>query len=264
MDQNLKFVVTLNDGLQVESVWYPGETLCLSSQAGCAIGCPFCASGQLGLRRNLTPEELEIQLQTCYRQGIVPQRLTISGIGEPLHNLDNLSRFIHNCRDRNLPVSITTTGSPLQRLTELIRLPHNGIMFSLHSAVDSTYAQLIPNGPGTTALRTELEDIWPQLSRRLKRRIGFNYLVLSEINDSDQDIQQLIEWITPFYDATLHLLYCNPVKGSAYRSPATVRIDEIHKQLCNNGINVRRANRWRQQSQGGCGTLVLSQEALTT
>ena len=260
MDQNQKFVVTLDDGLQVETVWYPGETLCLSSQAGCAIGCPFCASGQLGLRRNLTPDELEKQLQACYKQGIEPKRLTISGIGEPLHNLANLSCFIQKCRERDLPVSITTTGSPLKRVADLIRLPHNGIMFSLHSAVESTHTELIPNGPGTTALRAEIERIWPQLSRRQRRRIGFNYLLLSGINDNQEQLQKLAEWLAPFSDATLHLLSCNPVEGSTFSSPDNARIDEIHEFFRRSTINVRRANRWRRQAQGGCGTLVLGQE----
>ncbi len=257
MESNRKFLISLRDGLQVEAVWYGSGTLCLSSQAGCAMGCPFCASGRHGLRRNLTCEELFLQLDTCRRAGIEPRRLTLSGIGEPLQNLANVSRFITACRGQRLPVSLTTTGMPLTGIAELLSLPHNGVMFSLHAGRAATYQGLLPKGPGLAPLRECLVQCWPHLSGRQRRRLGVNYLLLAGVNDQSAELEALCGWLQPFPELTLHLLFCNPVPGSSFYSPAPDQADHIHTQLRQRGINVRRANRWRQQLEGGCGTLLL-------
>ena len=257
MQNNRKFLISLQDNLQVEAVWYGSGTLCLSSQAGCAMGCPFCASGRHGLRRNLTCEELFLQLDTCRRAGIEPRRLTISGIGEPLQNLVNISLFITASRRQRLPVSLTTTGTPLTGIAELLSLPHNGVMFSLHAGRAATYQELLPKGPGLAPLRERLQQCWPQLSGRQRRRLGVNYLLLAGINDQQAELEALCGWLQPFPEMTLHLLSCNPVPGSSFHSPAPDQADQVYTHLRQRGINVRRANRWRQQLDGGCGTLLL-------
>ena len=261
MQPNRKFLITLEGDLSVEAVWYASGTLCLSSQAGCALACPFCASGTLGLRRNLTAAELQQQLDTCRKAGIEPERLTLSGIGEPLQNLANVRDFIADCSRRKLPVSLTTTGAPLTLLTELLELPHNGLMFSLHAATEATYRRLIPKGPGAGLLQEKLLEAWPHLSGRKRRKLGVNCLLLEGVNDGPEEMAALGNWLRPFPEMTLHLLYCNPVAGSPYRSPATATVDRIQDELRRWGINVRRANRWRRQEEGGCGTLVLGGSA---
>jgi len=257
MSKNRKFLIPLDDGLQVEAVWYGSGTLCLSSQAGCGMGCPFCASGQKGLQRNLSLDELHLQLDTCRRAGILPRRLTLSGIGEPLQNLVTVSSFVADCQRQKLPVSVTTTGAPLASLEDIIGLPHNGVMLSLHAGTEAVYRRLVPAGPGLAALGMRLADIWPKLSRRQRRRLGVNYLLLEDVNDHPAELSALVDWLRPFPEMTLHLLFCNPVPGSGYRSPARDVSDRAHLWLRQSGLNVRRANRWRQQLAGGCGTLVL-------
>jgi len=257
IEENRKFLVPLVDGLRIEAVWYGSGTLCLSTQAGCALACPFCASGRHGLKRNLTLEELERQVRFCREQGIEPQRLTLSGVGEPLQNLDNVALFMQRCRERRLPISLTTTGTPLERLPQLLEQPHNGLMLSLHAAMETGYRRLIPNGPGPAALRELLISIWPQLSSRRRRKLGVNYLLLADENDQSAELEALVTWLRPFPELTLHLLSCNPVPDSPFRSPAESEIDRIFQQLRGQGIHVRRANRWRRQEAGGCGTLLL-------
>ncbi len=261
MTENRKFLVTLDDGLQVEAVWYGSGTLCLSSQAGCGMGCPFCASGRNGLQRNLRLEELHLQLDRCRQAGVEPRRLTLSGIGEPLQNLAAVSSFVADCRRRKLPVSVTTTGAPLASLKDLLKLPHNGLMLSLHAGTDRVYRRLVPSGPGLALLHRQLEEVWPELSRRQRRRLGANYLLLEGVNDHYEELSALVAWLRPFPEMTLHLLFCNPVAGSAYRSPERSEGDRVYRFLCQSGLHVRRANRWRQQLEGGCGTLVLGQAA---
>jgi 23S rRNA (adenine2503-C2)-methyltransferase len=254
--KNKKILVPLDDGLAVETVWYGSGTLCISSQAGCALGCPFCASGFGGLQRSLSVEELLWQLETARRQGAAPQRVTVSGIGEPLHNPQALTAFIDHCRRQGLPVSLTTTGSPLGVLREFLPLPHNGLMLSLHAGTAATHRRLIPRGPDLDVLWALLEEVLPALSRRRRRKIGINYLLLAGHNDSAAELSALAERLRRWPDLTLHLLTCNPVAGSTFVSPPAAAVAAAHGFLAAQGLNVRRPNRWRTAEEGGCGTLL--------
>lgn len=251
--------VPLKDGYSVEAVYYGSGTLCLSTQVGCAMGCPFCASGSKGLFRNLTSEELHLQVEHAGRQGFLPKRLTLSGIGEPLHNPEAVKRFIVGNGEKGLPVSFTTTGKPLHRLGEFMSLPHNGLMISLHAGTAATHKRLIPQGPDFQKLWQALHEIWPQLSRNQRRRIGINYLLLRGKNDTETELSALSDLLCSFPEITLHLLTLNKVDGSNFTSPAKEEIDRTYLILKKQGINVRRANRWRRQREGGCGTLAVKQ-----
>lgn len=255
MQDNVKFAVPLSDGLNVEAVFYGSGTLCVSSQAGCALGCPFCASGSRGLVRNLTLEEMHLQLDLAATRQFTPRRVTISGIGEPLQNPDVVRAFMEACSAKNLPVSLTTTGQPLAQLEAFVAAPHNGLMLSLHGASSAVHRRLVPGGPDFERLWTVFAGGVAKLSRRRRRRIGINYLLLAGINDSDQEIDRLSALVGPLPELTVHLLSCNPVADSPFASPPPERIDEIHHSLCAAGIHARRPNRWRTLPQGGCGTL---------
>lgn len=255
---NRRFAVELADGLRIEAVWYPSGTLCLSTQAGCALGCPFCASGRKGLRRNLHPEELWQQIEQVRQAGCAIERLTLSGIGEPLHNFETVARFIHGS---TYPVSLTTTGQPLNKLREVLRWPHNGLMLSLHAGCSATHRRLVPKGPDFRDLWALLDAELPRLSRRARRRIGINYLLLAGENDSESELDRLAARLELHPDLTLHLLVCNPVPGSPCQSPPQAAIDRIHERLRARGLSVRRANRWRRRLDGGCGTLVLGEKS---
>jgi len=254
-DHNLKFIVPLTDGLAVEAVYYGSGTLCVSSQAGCALGCPFCASGSRGLLRNLSPGEMVLQLTAAVHRGFVPKRVTVSGIGEPLHNAAAVLAFMDLCRGKALPVSLTTTGSPLRTLREFLPLPHNGLMLSLHAGSAATHRHLIPKGPDYEQLWTLLGQVLPSCSRRRRRKIGINYLLLDGITDTDRELSLLMQRLGPFPELSLHLLTCNPVSGSPFRSPPLEKIAAVGDLLSGHGFNVRMPNRWRSRAEGGCGTL---------
>lgn len=253
---NFKYPVVLNDGHIVEAVYYGSGTLCISSQAGCALSCPFCASGRQGLKRQLATDELKIQLEKLLQSGQFPRRLTISGIGEPLHNWENVRNFILDCQQQGLKVSVTTTGAALCHLEELCNVSANGVMVSLHAARPEIHEKLIPNGPKFADLCREIERIYPLLSRRKRRKIGINYLLLSGINDSDADLLALQGLMECWQDFTLHLLSYNPVDGADFRS-CPQKMDLWHDSLQKNNISVRRPNPWRNNSDGGCGTLFI-------
>lgn len=257
---NFKFPITLRDGLVVEAVYYGSGTLCISSQAGCALACPVCASGSQGLKRQLSVSELELQLEQFRQTGCEPQRLTISGIGEPLQNWENVRNFMISCQKQGHGISVTTTGVAMQHLEELITLASNGVMLSLHAATADMHRQLIPKGPDFLQLCNEINRIYPLIARRKRRKLGINYLLLSGINDRPSDLHALLMMMQRWPDFTLHLLRYNPVAGMNFHSdPKT--IDHWHDYLQENGISVRRPNRWRNSANGGCGTLYLQRNS---
>lgn len=252
---NFKYPVVLNDGLVIEAVYYGSGTLCLSSQAGCALACPFCASGSQGLKRQLTSEEIHLQV-TKFRQnnGCEPRRLTISGIGEPTDNWENVRTFMGDCQKQGRGVSVTTTGVSIQHLEELINLADNGVMISLHAARPETHQRLVPKGPQFQDLCKEIDRIYHQLSRRKRRKIGINYLLFSGVNDSDDDRSSILELMKNWQDFTLHLLRYNPIANVNFHSDLH-QMNLWHDFLHEKGISVRRPNRWRGHANGGCGTL---------
>src|SRR6476469_7618935 len=104
---NQRWLVTLADGGQVECVMYRGDTLCVSSQVGCAVRCPFCASGARGLSRGLELDELIGQVEAVRALGHAIARVTVSGVGEPLHNHDAVRAFVDACHARGIGPSLT-------------------------------------------------------------------------------------------------------------------------------------------------------------
>ncbi|MBN2645125.1 MAG: radical SAM protein [Desulfuromonadaceae bacterium] len=256
--QNDKFSVSLDDGCQVEAVWYPTGTLCLSTQVGCAMGCPFCASGRNGLLRSLGVEELHHQLATARLRGHHIERITLSGIGEPLQALTTVEAFVASVE---LPVSVTTSGQPLTALKRFLMARHNGLMLSVHAGTAAVHRQLVPRGPDFEALWRLLAQQWPLLSRRRRRKIGINYLLLAGVNDTAEELAALTERLQGFPEITLHLLTWNPVEGQPWRSPGDATMAAVADGLRVQGLNVRLANRWRRQALGGCGTLVSQGQA---
>lgn len=249
MTENLIIPVTLSDGLTVEAVWYPYRTLCISTQAGCAVGCPFCASGRLGLARNLTYDELIAQTDKFSDF----DRVTLSGIGEPLDNFDTVMRFIN---DSGFKVSVTTTGRN-DALKRLMMLDHNGIMISMHAGYETTHKKLVPKTRTLDEIFADIDAVWTEMSVRAKKRVGFNYLLVEGVNDSDVEIDAFISRVSDYKEASVHLLHLNHVDKSPFKSPLEAGRDRVYDRMRAAGLNVRRANKWRKQDEGGCGTLWL-------
>ena len=131
--QNRRFALKLDDGCRIEAVLYREHTLCVSSQVGCAVACPFCASGADGLTRALTKEELIGQVEAVKDAGYDVTRVTVSGIGEPLHNAESVEAFIRWCRSKGIKPSLTTSGGQVLHLARFLNdVPHNGLTISVN------------------------------------------------------------------------------------------------------------------------------------
>lgn len=260
---NRRYVVQLDDGAAVESVLYRGDSLCVSSQVGCAVGCPFCASGANGLSRNLELDELIGQVEAVDAaisgQGAAfgVSRVTVSGVGEPLHN-PAVPLFIKWCRERATPASITTSGGPLRRLREWLgddAPPHNGISLSIHAGTEATRARAVPRGPALDPLFELLRERIPALSGARRRKLALAYLLLSDLNDDDDEIDAFLHRAMPL-GLKIHLYSYNPVPTSTQRQTNEARYDAAFERMRARGLDVRRSSQARVEDNGGCGTLV--------
>jgi 23S rRNA (adenine2503-C2)-methyltransferase len=261
---NRRFVVRLADGAEVESVLYRGDTLCVSSQVGCGVRCPFCASGAHGVARNLSVDELHAQhtlvASRLAAEGCAPiVRLTVSGSGEPLHNDDAVRAFVGACHPRT-PVSVTTSGAPLARLAWWIAPPsdgpfHNGLTISVHAGTETTRARLVPKGPALEPLFALLAREVPRASGRRRKKLALAYLCLEGVNDGDDEIDAFVSRARPL-GLTVHLYAHNAVPTSPLRGVTRARYEAIYARMRAAGLAVRMSAQARLEANGGCGTLV--------
>ncbi|ADD67943.1 Radical SAM domain protein [Denitrovibrio acetiphilus DSM 12809] len=249
---NVLLPLELSDGFCLETVYYESGTLCISTQAGCRMACPFCASGRVGLKRNLSSDELFTQVEL--HKGNDIKRVTLSGIGEPLDNFEVVKEFI---KKSGYPVSVTTSVPDTEKLKELLKLSHNGVMLSFHAGFDETRKKLIPKACQLDEIFHAVSEVWSEISVNKRKKVGFNYMLLDGINDSAEELDAFAGQVTNFKEVTVHLLVCNDVSGSSFKSPSVCVFTDAYELLRNNGLNVRRANNWRKSSNGGCGTLFL-------
>lgn len=211
-----KVLFALPDGNAIETVRIrrrTGMTACVSSQVGCAFGCTFCASGKLGLKRHLRAGEI---VQQVLELGRAVNRIVFMGIGEPLHNDDQVLAAIRILRDRrglSLPTSgitISTIGIPakLRRLREE-HLKIN-LTISLHATDDETRHQLIP-GARTTSI-ADVIDASQSWAHRHNRTVTYVYLLLPGVNDTEDDARRLIHLLADA-KARINLMRWNPILG---------------------------------------------------
>jgi 23S rRNA (adenine2503-C2)-methyltransferase len=254
-DFNRRFVVRLADQSRVEAVLYRGDTLCISTQVGCAVACPFCASGAQGLSRALTLSELCAQVLAVEALGLPLARVTASGVGEPLHAPDAVLPFLSWCKQRGTPASFTTSGGPLPRLVQFLGAPHNGATISVHAGRPGTRARLVPKGPSLDALFATLAEELPKLSRKRRKKVALAYLLLAGENDSAEELDAFALRAGPL-GVAVHLYQHNAVPTSSLHGVARSAYEQAYAQLREKGLVVRMSSQARIEANGGCGTLI--------
>ncbi|MDB4976148.1 MAG: Ribosomal large subunit methyltransferase [Myxococcaceae bacterium] len=252
---NRRFRVELDDGAAVEAVLYRGDTLCVSSQVGCAVSCPFCASGARGLTRGLRPDELWGQVEQVRARGHAVVRVTVSGVGEPLHNHEHVRAFVQRCRAEQIGPSLTTSGGPLARLDEWLGLPHNGLTISVHAGSEVVRSELVPKGPALAPLFALLAQRLPTLTRSRRKKVALAYLLIGGANDGDDELAAFLERAAPL-GLAVHLYAYNPVPSSAHRGVSRARYEAVYQRMRDSGLQVRMSSQARIEANGGCGTLV--------
>ncbi|HKU41951.1 MAG TPA: radical SAM protein, partial [Polyangiales bacterium] len=235
-------------------VLYRGDTLCVSSQVGCAVGCVFCASGQNGLGRALALRELIGQVEAVRSLGRELTRVTLSGVGEPLHNAGAAAAFLDYCRSQRLGLSLTTSGGPLPRLREWLRAPHNGLTLSVHAGSEPVRARLMPHAPPLGAVFETLREELPQLTQRRRKKTALAYLLIAGENDADEELQAFCQRARPL-GLRVHLYDYNRLPDGRYAGVDRARYEQVYMQLSAAGLRVSMSSQARLEANGGCGTL---------
>lgn len=260
-DGTRKLLLAFPDERTVETVWIPsrkpgvGATLCVSTQIGCPVRCPFCASGRDGLVRNLEAHEIVEQYLFGRSVGELG-RSVVMGIGEPLLNLAALERALGFVReDLGLgarKITVSTVGFPerLDRASEAS--PHFQLAISLHSPDDEQRWELVPAMRGVPV--AEILAAGDRWFERTGREITYEYVLLGGTNDSPGHAQRLAERLRG-RRATVNLIPYNPVDEADYGRPSAAGAERFRATLEEAGLVA--TVRWSRglESDAACGQL---------
>ena len=264
LDGTKKFLFGLADGNMVESVWMRykhGNSVCISSQVGCRMGCRFCASTIDGLERSLAPSEMLDQIYAITRiTGERVSNVVVMGIGEPMDNYDNLIKFIHMLTDenglhisrRNITVSTCGIVPKMRKLAEE-KLPIT-LALSLHAPTQEKRLLLMP--VAKTYEIHEVVDACKYYFEQTGRRVTFEYSLAGGVNDSPGDASELAELIGGMH-AHVNLIPINPVKECDFRESDTRAVHRFRECLEREGINATVRREMGRDIDGACGQLRL-------
>ncbi|MCM1113746.1 MAG: 23S rRNA (adenine(2503)-C(2))-methyltransferase RlmN [Muribaculum sp.] len=262
IDGTKKFLFGLWDGNVVESVWMRyqhGNSVCISSQVGCRMGCRFCASTLDGLERGLTPSEMLDQIYAVTRlTGERVSNVVVMGIGEPLDNYENLLKFIRMLTDeRGLHISqrgitVSTCGIvPRMRLLADEKLQIT-LALSLHAATDGKRRELMPIANRYSI--AELTDACRYYFDKTGRRITLEYALVGGVNDAEEDVRALAGLARPL-GCHVNLIPVNPVKERNFVQSEARKIKAFKNGLAKYQINVTIRREMGRDIDGACGQL---------
>lgn len=262
IDGTRKYLFRLSDGNVIESVlmrYKHGNSVCISSQVGCRMGCRFCASTIGGLTRCLTASEM---LDQIYRIQVLSgervSNVVVMGTGEPLDNYENLLRFIHilteegglHISQRNLTVS---TCGLVPKMYELAKEKlQMTLALSLHAPNDEKRQELMPIARKYTM--DEVLDACRNYFAETGRRITFEYSLVAGVNDSDQDARELSGKIGDI-NCHVNLIPVNPIKERSFQRSTRQAVENFKIKLEKCGINVTIRRETGSDIDGACGQL---------
>jgi len=262
-DELTKFITRLSDGLKIESVIIPmtrHNTLCVSSQVGCRMGCAFCETAKLGFKRNLTPSEITGQLHNArHVLGADIKNVVFMGMGEPFDNFDAVMTAIEvmNAQKgfdvalRHITVSTAGLTTGIDRLAAM-NMTGIRLAVSVNAPEDGIRSRLMPvnNRWDMAALKKSLAD-YPLGKRGV---FLFEYILIKGVNDSLAHARQLAEFIHPL-PVRLNLIPYNPIQSFAHESPCDEDMHAFADWLTRDGVFV--IKRWSKGRSvcAGCGQL---------
>ena len=264
-DGSLKFAFRLDDGAVIETVLMPNRTqytVCVSTQVGCAMGCGFCATAAMGLIRNLSAGEIVQQVVEVARHlppGKEVRNIVFMGMGEPLHNYDNLMAALDILQEdtgfclsaRRLTVS--TSGL----VPAILRFARDGVRanlaVSLNGVTDEMRAALMPINRRWN-IKAVL-DACRQVPSEKRYKITFEYVLLKGVTDGLANARKLVRLLHGF-KCKVNLIPYNPHPGSAYQAPSMEHAREFQQVLLNKGLLTTLRISKGQDIQAACGQLV--------
>ena len=244
-DGSAKLLLRLRDGILIESVIMPEDgrlTLCLTTQAGCAMGCAFCKTGEGGLARNLEAAEIVEQVLEARRvSGRELSNLVFMGMGEPLANLENVAAALHlitgspgmGMSSQRVVVSTSGWAGGIRKAARVF--PAVGLAVSLNAPDDALRSRIMPVNRRFPI--GELLAACREYQRAVPRPVTFEYVLLAGINDSDKHAHKTAKLIRNM-PCRVNLIPFNPFPGCAFERPAEVRVTGFQNILKQHGLDV--------------------------
>ena len=268
-DGTRKLLFRLDEGYAIESVLIPDPprlTLCISSQAGCGMGCSFCATARLGLQRHLEPHEIVGQVmaaESVLEAGESITNIVLMGMGEPLHNYDNVVAALEilsapwGLAISARRITVSTVGL-LPQMARLVRETNVNLAVSLSATTDEQRARLMPVNRKYPLER--LMALCRSLPIAQRRRITFEYVMLAGVNDSAGDADRLVKLLHGIR-AKVNLIPFNPFPGAAVTRSGDAVIEAFRQRLLAAGVlaTVRRSR--GQDIDAACGQLAARYES---
>ena len=262
LDGTQKFLFQLPDGETIESVFMKykfGNSVCVSSQVGCRMGCRFCASTLDGLRRNLLPGEILEEIYTIHRlTGEKISHVVVMGTGEPLDNYENLLKFLRMLTDENgqnlsmRNVTVSTCGI-VPRIYDLAREKLSiTLALSLHATTDERRREIMPIA--NTYTISECMAACRYYFEETGRHVTFEYSLIKGVNDSLRDAKELAA-LAGSISAHINLIPVNPVRERDYEQPDLSAVQAFRAKLEKHGINVSIRRVLGRDIDGACGQL---------
>ena len=262
LDGTRKYLFSLHDGNVIESVlmhYKHGNSVCISSQAGCRMGCRFCASTLLGLTRNLYPSEMLDQIYTIQREtGERVSHVVVMGTGEPFDNFESLCRMIGILSDkkglgvsrRNITVSTCGLVPQIYRFSDTF--PQVTLAVSLHAPNDRMRRELMP--VANRYSMEELMDAARYYTEKTKRRVTFEYSLVRGVNDGVEHAEELVRRVRGM-NCHINLIPVNPITERSYEQPDRSRISRFAGILEKNRVKVTVRREMGRDIQAACGQL---------
>ena len=262
LDGTKKYLFELADGNIIESVlmrYHHGNSVCISTQVGCRMGCEFCASTLDGLERNLTPSEMLDEIYSI--QNDIGERISnivLMGSGEPLDNYDNVMKFLElisddnglNISQRNITLSTCGLVPKIYELAD--RDMQITLAISLHASNDETRKELMPVAKAYSI--EELIKACRYFFEKTGRRLTFEYSLVAGVNDNEEEAAKLGKLLKGI-NCHVNLIPVNPIKERDFKQSDKIAIQKFKNKLEKYGINVTIRREMGRDINGACGQL---------
>jgi len=270
-----KVVLAGEDGEMYESVLMANKrdqwTICVSSQIGCAMGCTFCATGMMGLKRSLSSDEIADQYR--FWKGFLHERPTLNqrisnvvfmGMGEPLVNIENVKKAIHTWLDETdigpTRITVSTVGV-LPVLDDILKdkeWPAVRIAISLHSPEEESRRKIVPTtAPKFHERLAEWTHNYEKIHGNRRHHVTFEYTLISGVNDTAEEAQRLVKFVKKTAAVKVNVIPLNLVEGKSYNPSSRNGIEIFKKVLLDAGVDVTERKTMGRDIAAACGQLAL-------
>lgn len=282
LDGTIKCLFRLNSGRAIETVLIPGFdeegdttrlTVCVSSQVGCAMGCSFCATGQMGYLQNLHAGEIfdqvfEMNHLAVAKYGRKITNIVFMGMGEPLQNYDQVLRSIHlltspegmGLASRRITLSTVGLAARIKKLAD------DGAKFnlaiSLHAPTAAKRSEIMPVNRSLKTDLKALKEAVQYFYQTTKSRITYEYCIFDHFNDGEEDALALAK-IVRWAPSKVNLIMFNPVKGVHFEASREQRLNAFIRILVAQGVTVTVRRSKGQDIDAACGQLAIGSQEKT-